>query len=288
MKIWWLDYHPAFNTLKFIHSDDFSAFENFKFGVSLKENWIPLKMSYHDVGRHSDFVYRLNGALFVSDKAKEMIDSFVSKNDIEFLPVHTNEGEYYTLNVLNVLDCIDENKSVEDRLPSGKLVGYKEMEFICDAVKDQPIFRVKMPQNDTILTEIFVSDQVRNLILDSDLKGYQLTDIWDSEMTQAEIEIKLNVMGETINTKLYATFDFNKALQLLDKHGDVICYSGRSSVKHDENGNLEIGFLQLDGSYIWVEPYAIPPAFYAMEWGVKQKMKGDGLFGKFKKMITRS
>ncbi|QMV40068.1 imm11 family protein [Cohnella cholangitidis] len=290
MKIWWLDYHPDYDNLEFNNNEDFEAFESLLFGIPLIEKWIPPKMKYIAKGRSSDFLYQKDGVLFVTEKVKALFETTMLTELFEFLPVITTDGEYYilnVLNVLNVLDCVDQDRSKEDRLSSGRLIGYQEIEFIVDAVKNHDIFRIENKESNTILKEIYVSEKIRNVITNSELKGYQLVDIWDSDITQSEIEIKLNVMGELINASLHKTFNFDKALKIL-KTNNINVYSGRSAIKLNEDGDLMIGLLQLDGNYIWITAYSIPPTFLYAEWGIKDKIKAQSFLSRLKEVITFS
>ncbi len=47
-------------------------------------------------------------------------------------------------------------------------------------VKKQTIFKVYL--NETLhIPSVFVSDELRNAILESDLKGFEFVEVWDSE-----------------------------------------------------------------------------------------------------------
>ncbi|MCG3797071.1 imm11 family protein [Bacillus toyonensis] len=134
-------------------------------------------------GNQSDFPHFWGevGTPMVSEKAKQFLESMLG-NNVEFLPlIHNVTGEvYYIINVLNAIDAIDYEKAILKKLRSGLVIDFKKYAFLPNMVKNQTIFKVYL--NEILhIPSVFVSDEFRNAVLKSDLKGFEFVEVWDSE-----------------------------------------------------------------------------------------------------------
>lgn len=87
---------------------------------------------------------------------------------------------YYIINVLNAIDAVDYEKAILKKLRSGLVIDFKKYAFLSNMVKNQTIFKVYL--NEILhISSVFVSDELRNAILESDLKGFEFVEVWDSE-----------------------------------------------------------------------------------------------------------
>ncbi|ANV74276.1 hypothetical protein BCM43_27865 (plasmid) [Bacillus thuringiensis] len=117
----------------------------------------------------------------ISEKAKQVLKPLIGDN-VEFLPLLRNSTSevYYLVHVLNVLDAIDSDKAIFKKLITGLIIGCKKFVFIPYVVQHEPVFKLNI--NGKIHPNyLLVSDQFKNTILESDLKGFQFTEVWDSE-----------------------------------------------------------------------------------------------------------
>lgn len=262
MKVYWLDYHPAFNTIHFNDSQDYEhTREIVKNGKQALQSWHPFSVSLEDNNKPSDFLNSIGGSLIVSARAKELLAAFT--DNIEFLPL-SSDFECYILNVHAVLDCIDAVNSKE------KNFGYAELAFFEDIVEGHDIFRVTLPDNDHILNEIYVSEQLKEQI-EQNLKGFQLIEVWDSNFSWKQKEEKFLAMCAEVDQSLAETFDFETAMKFVKNNKGKQSYSGKWSLKVDEDNEILLGQLQLDGTYSWVVPYYLPPIILGLIWGIKEK-----------------
>lgn len=102
-----------------------------------------------------------------------------------------NHSSEYILEVERVLslvkkrdgtqeDAIDYEKAILKKLRSGLVIDFKKYAFLPNIVKNQTIFKVYL--NEILhIPSIFVSDEFRNTVLESDLKGFEFIEVWDSE-----------------------------------------------------------------------------------------------------------
>jgi hypothetical protein len=61
-------------------------------------------------------------------------------------------------------------------------VRFRKYSFVLEVVRDQPIF--KLPEEK--ITRVFVSDLFRDRVLAAGLKGFEFTEIWDSQMERSD------------------------------------------------------------------------------------------------------
>ena len=100
------------------------------------------------------------------------------ENYIELLPLKFDEGEFYAVNIVNIL-----KKAVNYDISkmtyfsnSNKVMFFDEYAFNIDVVRDQPIFRVEED-----LGSLFVSEAFVNLVTENHLTGFCFDLVWDSE-----------------------------------------------------------------------------------------------------------
>jgi len=97
-----------------------------------------------------------NGYAFdsCSERAKNIIES-IAPGEIEFLPITTTVGQYYSMNI-HEIDCLDENKSVIKWLPSGRIMDVEKYALFWDRLEGQHIFIInKVGLNPTFVTNDF-------------------------------------------------------------------------------------------------------------------------------------
>ncbi|NBC71889.1 hypothetical protein GT003_23070 [Paenibacillus sacheonensis] len=195
----------------------------------------------------------------------------VPRLNVEFLPLKSKDGEFSILNVLNVLDCIDMSASkVKDTIST--IYDIEGLALKADIVQGQDIYKVKLPEGNRILPQIFVSDKLK-LIIESQLEGFQLIDLWDSEFSWQEQEAKFASMCQEVDASLQTTFNFDKAAKHVKKNSGVIAYSGKWAIRADENQDIWLGDLMLDGTYSWMNPIYYPPIILGLTWGIKEKKR---------------
>jgi hypothetical protein len=79
----------------------------------------------------------------------------------ELLPLECKEGDYFILNVTNVVDALDEEKSKIVRFPDGKkIMDIKDFVFMPSKLKNVDI--LKLPQQP--LGQVFVTDKFVELV----------------------------------------------------------------------------------------------------------------------------
>ena len=188
MKIWELkssfDDYESFQLLN-LEGDSKKYFEGkIDSAAKASDSWGEIRIKCVEEGNQSDSPHFWGevGTPMVSEKAKKFLESMLGDN-VEFLPlIHDMTGEvYYIINVLNAIDAIDYEKAILKKLRSGLVIDFKKYAFLSNMVKNQTIFKVYL--NEILhIPSVFVSDELRSAVLESDLKGFEFVEIWDSKV----------------------------------------------------------------------------------------------------------
>ena len=97
-----------------------------------------------------------------------------------------SEGEFYAINVVEVLNGIDYDKAQFKTFRDGKrIMRFERYEFVKSEVDKKHIFKIV----DEPLRKPFVSDELRQRVIDSKLKGFKFELVWDSVLV---IKLKSN------------------------------------------------------------------------------------------------
>ncbi|QWH41796.1 hypothetical protein EXW53_08905 [Bacillus mycoides] len=187
MKIWVLksvlDNFESFQLLNF--EGDHKKYIDGKINsiTHLANSWGNILIECVEEGNYSDFpkFWGGIGAPMISEKAKRVLEPLIGEN-VEFLPLLRNATSevYYLVHVLNVLDAIDGDKAIFKKLITGLVVGCEKFAFDSNTVRNEMIFKVYI--NGKIHpTAVFISDELKILIEQSDLKGFEFIEVWDSE-----------------------------------------------------------------------------------------------------------
>ena len=155
---------------------------NINQGSSLAEFWEEIDLKKHSEGESAD-IYSIASDLtyLVLNKHAAEVLSDLLVDKVELLPVFYNNEKYYIINVLNILECIDLKNSIAD-----KYGGFDKVEFIEDKVTRQHIFKTLSYdyniQSDPIISvETYVSDEFKQRVEKSGLKGFYFRLAWSSE-----------------------------------------------------------------------------------------------------------
>jgi hypothetical protein len=153
---------------------DLSYFKNRFVGKKLPRNWTAPPVEIYDKSKPmGDFVGWMLKAPVISEKAKKILEPFISKY-VQFLyMMEMKDTKLYAMNVIHVIDCLDLNKSdvrYYSHLPDKKVIrrinkycfDYDKLAFH----KNLLIF--KIPQT---LSEVFVTSDFVDIVQSNNLEG---------------------------------------------------------------------------------------------------------------------
>ncbi len=177
MKIWHLDFeldeYDNLIPVKELSIDEIQSFN----GSSKKERWEPIavkKIEDKVLSNAPGFYSHIP----VFDKKTLDIVKDLIENNVEILPLRSPVGEFYVINVTEVLSGIDYDKAEFKTFRDGKrIMRFIKYEFIEDVVRGKHIFKIV----DEPLRKPFVSDEFMLKVESNNLKGFKFELVWDSE-----------------------------------------------------------------------------------------------------------
>lgn len=176
MKIWYLDCDvEKYEALTWIGDIDIDEIKSYD-GRSKKEGWKPVELEKIGEGELGNNP-RLSTHIPVFDKKavvllEELIDGFV-----EILPAKCLNGEFFIINVTEVINCLDYKKSEFKTFKDGKrIMRFISYEFIKELVEGKHIFKIVDEPN----RRPFVSDEFKKRVESSNLTGFKFELAWDS------------------------------------------------------------------------------------------------------------
>ena len=171
MVVWTIDTAINFTQFSFITEEEKTAFHelvktHFDEFKPIGTQWPSLSMLRGEPKKHPDF-FEIDGSdvIAISHKAADSLKEFLP-GSIELLPIETDAGMYYALNVLNFIDCLDKDASNYVAAKDGTIVNYSLLEFYEDKLEGQAIFKIPQLPYHTL-----ISDQLECICDKQHLKG---------------------------------------------------------------------------------------------------------------------
>jgi hypothetical protein len=147
MAVWQLETDIDFTTFVFKLQEDELFFKNLvedKFDNSLPiaAIWRPLYLIRDEPKKMPDFFDISNtGVIAVSEQALSKLESQINSG-IEFLPLETDAGKFFAINVLKVIDCLDKERSKFTATQAGIIINYSFLEFDSEKINGNMIFKI--------------------------------------------------------------------------------------------------------------------------------------------------
>ena len=177
MRIWILDCDvDNYENLTWEQNVNIEYIQSFD-GSKKADGWVPIKVK-RIYDRDFSNVPGFSPHIPVFDK--ETIDVLYDLllENVEILPLECKYGNFYAINVIKVIDCIDYKKSKYKTYRDGKrIMRFTKYAFYEEKVKEIDIFKI----SDEPLKRPLVSDEFRKRVIDNNLKGFKFELAWDSE-----------------------------------------------------------------------------------------------------------
>lgn len=156
---------------KFVASSGFSEFyfpindqrklfkqqvaEYFKNGYSLMEMWKPLGLLRKKSKKFPDFFEIDNsGVIAISQTALEESNHFFN-DDIELLPLRTDAGEYFAINILKFIDCFNKEISNCKLNEFNTITSYKFIELYEERLEGVHFFKIpELPFTNLVVNDV--------------------------------------------------------------------------------------------------------------------------------------
>jgi len=155
----------------------------FLYGGSRKDNWKPVRCCPADEKHRrplGDFTGVSPSSMFLSAKGADALKA-VLNGKVELLATECEAGEYYLLNVTNIIDAFDHEHSFVKRFPnSEKIMNVYKFEFKKEALADNHIFRLREK------SDLLVDDEFRKLVIENNLTGFVFREVWSDDPVENE------------------------------------------------------------------------------------------------------
>jgi hypothetical protein len=162
--------------LTLVNKNEWDRFLECSFdGRKHSENWSPFAVKAIEVKNDSDFPSLSPGVPVLTDQAITILEQYLQGNT-EILNLKSRVGNYSIINVTNVIDCIDYDKSDFKRFKSsGEIMKFFKYCFIADKIAGAHIFKI----TDLPHGYVFVSDDFKTKVEQSGLVGYEFIKVWE-------------------------------------------------------------------------------------------------------------
>ena len=121
------------------------------------------------------------GIVLFNQKAKDCLER-VFGDYVEFVPAKYQDDIYYILNVLNIIDGLNYEKSEFKKTRDGSPYSVNKFSFKPNIVKDVSIFKVFL-DGSIYSTDILVSQEVKDIVEANGLTGFSFEEVWRDDET---------------------------------------------------------------------------------------------------------
>ncbi len=180
MKIW--SVHPEsdkYKGLMFLSDNDRKSMDLID-GKALLNIWGGLNAEFENRRRPiADFSDLYPGILVLNDKAVNKLEKYF-ENTVEYLALNVKNSpvKFTMVNIINVIDCLDYEKSIFSRYPDdGQIFHCRKYVFQESLVGKQHLF--KAPEFARAV--LFASDAFKQTVEEEGLTGFVFKLVWDSE-----------------------------------------------------------------------------------------------------------
>ncbi|AJS61133.1 imm11 family protein [Paenibacillus sp. IHBB 10380] len=244
---------------------------NFGFNGETKEQiWSPIEVETLYKRTYKDFpVYRI-GKPVISAKVKRAIESFIS-SEVEFLPLVHKELELYMINVTNILDCVDWERTDVEWTEENSFAGFNKLVFDFSKIPEHTyIFKFK----ELATVAVYVTEEFKELIERNKFKGldFEFTEVYDSEFTEEkeqEQKLAYEAAIAAVEQNKGQEFSYEEAVERVNQ--GVAVASGKWKMQLDGEGRFWLGEIILGLTYQWIMPVYIPPVLLSFQWHEIQK-----------------
>ena len=264
IKVYALKNDQKSKLLAAVDNDDHPINSDFH-GESKLTEWTSINLETLYKRTYNDFPDYVIGKPIISKRVKEAMDKDrLLEGEVEFLPLTNDNEELFMLNVVNVLDCVDYNRSEIGRFKDGSWARFNKLVF--DPAKiphGTCMFKIK----ETPGVQVFVTEKFKQWVEEHKFKGLSFSQVYDADFTEemeAEQQRLYDAALELIEQNKGKKYAYEDARELLDQGKTMI--SGRWKMKLDDQGRLWLGELLKGLSYQWMMPTYIPPVLLLESW----------------------
>ena len=121
------------------------------------------------------------GIVLFNQKAKDCLEG-VFGDYVEFVPAKYQDDIYYIVNVLNIIDGLNYEKSEFEKRDNGRPYSINKFSLRPNIVNNISIFKLFLEES-IYSTEIFVSQEVKDIVEANGLTGFSFEEVWRDDET---------------------------------------------------------------------------------------------------------
>jgi hypothetical protein len=251
MKIWRLTVNWG-NSIMFVNRENVPE----DFNGEFIEDWGDVYIKFKNQKKFDSIDFG-PGKFAFSKKAVEVLKPLINEH-VQILPLKHEKLDYYLINVTNLIEGIDFEKSILDTLDNGRILGVDEYVFKENAVKEVPIFKEPYFAG----SHIYVSDLFRQTVIENKLTGFEFIELWDSELPRYSELPEPIEWQDPLDSE---TFTFDMAMKNAKDTG-ITFRSGKWRLRYNQNEDLEIGEVNKKGETKYHVLVYIPPILLTQNW----------------------
>lgn len=266
MRVWRWGYESdKFETITFpLMSEVFAQyFDPYFNGLPLNDKWGEVQVETYQKRKPADCTGIGNNIPIFGERAAQVLDTLLA-DQAELLPLQHPDKTLYAINVIRVVDALDHERSEIEWL-AGRPLAKKIHKYVFkpQALEGCTIF--KIPERKSL--RVFVTDAFKEAVEANKLKGFSFELLWDSEAdgsAEVELERKYQEALAAVERSKGEEFPFSEAERRVEAGRAVA--SGKWRLQQAEDGSMQLGNLQADGSYNWIQPLFYPPVLLDLKW----------------------
>jgi hypothetical protein len=143
------------------------------YGSHILDQWKPVEVRLVDRGLpYGDFPPLSSALPVVSENTLNLIFNLI-QDYVEFLPLKCDSGNFYIINVISIIDCLDHSLSTFKRFSSGRVMRVEKYVFRPNCIGQTPIF--KIPEQ--VRNRQYVTDPFKEVVERNALSGLLFTKV---------------------------------------------------------------------------------------------------------------
>lgn len=146
------------------NKEDRGILGELRFSSQPNHSWESLPVEIDPAGKSGDFPSISGHQLVFSQRAWQVLKPIVEKS-AEALPLICASGNYFVINVFDIVDCLDLSNAQVSRFSDGRLMRIKSYAFKEGCIGDRNIFKLPQP-SDVLVTQTF-----KDVVEKNDLEG---------------------------------------------------------------------------------------------------------------------
>lgn len=145
-------------------------------GESIVDDWQPVEVELCTGSVPVGDILSFGPGMGVSQRGVDILAPLI-EGSVEFLPLNSDDGQFYMMNVIRVVDALDRDSSELKLFKDGRRV-MRIVRHVFYPSKTESEFVFKIPEQ--VRSRVYATDRFREAIERAELKGFHFTQLWTS------------------------------------------------------------------------------------------------------------